>query len=345
MTGFIDQDRFAKVFSAIDEGYGLCEMVVDGQGRALDYRFLEVNRLFESMTGLEGAAGRTALELVPGLERHWVETYARVGLGRETLRFQQGSAVIGRWFDVFATPVEPRGGFVIVFRDITAQREAEIARERALQRSESLLRETNHRVMNSLGMIGSILRVEARAAPDEAARAALGRVGGRIASVGALYRTLGEMGSAASVPADRYLGEIARLVAESIGRPDEVALRCDIAPVELCTAVATPLGLILNELMTNSLKHAFPEGRGGALHVRLRPEGDRVLLEVEDDGQGAPPPAPGDAALAGNQGGSGLGAGQSLVEALARQIGAEMSARSGPRGTAVALLVPPPGST
>lgn len=114
--------RLRDLFTTIDEGYSLCEMVVDAAGEPVDYRFLEVNPLFEAMTGLVGAVGRTALELVPNLERHWVETYARVGLGGETLRFENGSEAMGRWFDVFAAPVLPRGRFALVFKDITEQK-------------------------------------------------------------------------------------------------------------------------------------------------------------------------------------------------------------------------------
>ena len=119
--------RFRALFSSIDEGYCLCEMILDDDGQAVDYRFLEVNPLFEEMTGLADAGGRTAYELVPNLEPHWVETYARVALGGEPVRFESGSEAMGRWFDVFATPVEPHGRFALVFKDITERREAERA--------------------------------------------------------------------------------------------------------------------------------------------------------------------------------------------------------------------------
>src|SRR5690606_8871333 len=110
------EGRLRAIFSTIDEGYCLCDMIADGDGRPVDYRFLEVNPLFEQMTGMAGAEGRTARECVPGLEPHWVETYARVGFGRETLRFESGSDAMGRWFDIFAAPVEPHGRFALVFK-------------------------------------------------------------------------------------------------------------------------------------------------------------------------------------------------------------------------------------
>ena len=134
-----DRDgRLRALFDAIDQGYCLCEMIVDEAGTAVDYRFLEINPRFEEMTGLVDPVGRTALELVPNLEPEWVQTYARVGLGQETVRFEQGSAVMGRWFDVFATPLQPHGCFAIVFKDETARHRAETALRESEQRFRRL---------------------------------------------------------------------------------------------------------------------------------------------------------------------------------------------------------------
>lgn len=133
--------RFRALFSAIDEGYCLAEMVLDDDGRPVDYRFLEINPRFEAMTGLVDAAGRTAYEMRPDLEPHWVETYARVALEGETLRFENGSEAMGRWFDVWAGPVEPRGRFALVFKDVTGRRRA----EQALRASEVAERHARER--------------------------------------------------------------------------------------------------------------------------------------------------------------------------------------------------------
>jgi PAS domain S-box-containing protein len=126
-----------SVFESIDEGYCICEMIVDDAGNATDYVFLEVNPKFEEFTGLVNAAGRRATDLVPGLEKVWVETYARVALGGETLRFEQGSEAMGRWFDVFAMPMNQPGRFAIIFRDQTSKHVAELA----LRESERRFRE------------------------------------------------------------------------------------------------------------------------------------------------------------------------------------------------------------
>jgi GAF domain-containing protein/anti-sigma regulatory factor (Ser/Thr protein kinase)/PAS domain-containing protein len=124
------QNQLQTLFDAIDEGYCLCEMVL-AEDEPIDYRILKVNPLFETMTGLKEAVGKTALELVPGLEPEWILKYARVALLRESFRFELGSETMGRWFDVFATPVEPHGHFALVFKDQTVLQQ----RQNQLQQS------------------------------------------------------------------------------------------------------------------------------------------------------------------------------------------------------------------
>lgn len=133
-------DVFRIVFESMDEAYCLCDMVVV-DGLPVDYRFLEVNSLFEAHTGLSDPIGRTATELVPGLEQHWIDTYARVALEGETLRFEQQSQVMGKWFDVFAVPVPPYGRFALVFRDTTGRRAAELRLTESEQRFRTMTEE------------------------------------------------------------------------------------------------------------------------------------------------------------------------------------------------------------
>jgi len=158
-----DDDRFHSIFTAIDEGYCLCEMILDDSGEPIDYRFLETNPMFEEMTGLVDAVGKTAYELVPNLEHHWVETYARAAIGGERIRFQQGSEAMGRWFDVFTMPIEPRGRFAIVFKDDSARHRA----KSALQKSEQSLRDLAIRERrNSLRLQHALLPAELVARPN-----------------------------------------------------------------------------------------------------------------------------------------------------------------------------------
>ncbi len=119
--------KYRTLFDSIDEGFCLIEMIFDDAGQPIDYRFIETNAVFGSQTGLEKVTGKTALELIPNLEKWWIETYGRVALTGESVRFENYSAPMKRWFDVYAARI---GGdtnrlVAIVFRDITKSRQAE----------------------------------------------------------------------------------------------------------------------------------------------------------------------------------------------------------------------------
>jgi signal transduction histidine kinase len=126
--------RYRELFDAIDQGFCVLQIIFDDDGRALDYRFLETNPAFEEQTGLVNAVGRTARELVPELESHWFETYGRVALTGEPVRFEQGSESLGRWFDVFAFRIgDPaERNVALLFKDVSEARNAAIERERLL---------------------------------------------------------------------------------------------------------------------------------------------------------------------------------------------------------------------
>jgi signal transduction histidine kinase len=119
--------HYRTLLDNIDQGFCLLEMIYGPEGAAVDYRFLRVNRPFERHTGLRDAAGRTARELVPNLEQHWVETYAAVAATGAPLRFEQGSAALGRHFEVEAVRVgaPERRQVALIFTDVTARKLAE----------------------------------------------------------------------------------------------------------------------------------------------------------------------------------------------------------------------------
>ena len=130
--------RYRALFESIDAGFCVIEMLFDDAGTPVDYRFVETNPAFVAQTGLVDAVGRRAKELVPGLEDHWIETYARVATSGEPVRFENRADELGRWFDVFAFRVgAPDDRHVaLLFTDVTASRRAAQERERLLSALE-----------------------------------------------------------------------------------------------------------------------------------------------------------------------------------------------------------------
>lgn len=328
------RNHLDQLFQAIDEGYCLAEMIRDDQGRPQDYRFVETNPLFEAMTGMTDTRGRTAREMRPGVDQSWLESCDAVARG-QTQRFQQRSEATGRVFDVFATPVLPEGRFALVMRDITERQRIEAEREDARARAENLLAELNHRVMNTLAMITALVRMESHELGDKGAGQALQRLETRLAAVTTLYRALHRAADVTQVAADRYLPEVAQAVAGSLSQDGRVAVVCDCAAESLPTDSAAPLGLFLNEVMTNALKYAFPDGRSGTLRVGFRRiDAGHVALSVADDGIGT------DAAQAtAHTHGTG-GTGTRLIEAFAEQLQGRLDIDSSDKGTAVTITFP-----
>jgi signal transduction histidine kinase len=129
-----ERARYRYLFDSIDDGFCVLQVLFDGDGRAVDYLFLETNPAFVQQTGLLDAVGRTARDAVPGLEQRWIDTYARVALTGEPVRFENGSEAMARWFDVYAFRVGHPGehSVALLFSDITAQRAAERERQRLI---------------------------------------------------------------------------------------------------------------------------------------------------------------------------------------------------------------------
>ncbi len=121
------EGKYRTLFDSIDQGYTLLEVVYDADGVAADLRFHATNRVFEKQTGLSDYLGKTARQLNPNLEEHWVKTYARVVEKGEPVRFDYYVKEIRRWFTVFASRVGGDGSHFlnVVFDDITERKQTE----------------------------------------------------------------------------------------------------------------------------------------------------------------------------------------------------------------------------
>lgn len=119
------EERYRTLFESIDEGFCVVEILLDANDTPIDYCVLEINPAFEQQTGLHQAIGKTARQL--NLEEHWIEIYGQVALTGKSIRFENGSKTLNRWFDVYAcrTGKIDERKVAIVFKDISAQKRAE----------------------------------------------------------------------------------------------------------------------------------------------------------------------------------------------------------------------------
>ncbi|MFP4430517.1 MAG: PAS domain-containing protein [Spirochaetaceae bacterium] len=224
-------------------------------------------------------------------------------------------------------PVRLRG-FMI---NITERRISEDRVAALLEEKEMLLQELTHRVKNNLTTLSSLLLLQEDAAAGDEVRSALGEARRRVETLYRVYALLNDRAIDGTIDLKEYLESLIPGVAETGLISSRIAITAEVASVTLPTDSAIALGMITNELVTNSIKHAFPRGVSGTIAVAVTAETDeRCYLTVRDDGVGFVPG--GDA-----EDGTGPGVGLTLVEGLARQIGANVGIETGAKGTSVEI--------
>ncbi|MDR4307778.1 response regulator [Chelatococcus sambhunathii] len=212
-----------------------------------------------------------------------------------------------------------------------AKEAAERAVVEARDRAETLLREVNHRVGNSLQLVSAFMHLQSSNLPDGPARDMMRETEARILAIAQIHRRLYTSPDVRAVDMDEYLSGLAEELESSL-RTAERPHRIDInaEPVKMATDRAVSLGVIVTELVTNAFKYAYPQGEEGEVRVRLARDGALLSLSVEDDGIGMADDAPP----------SGTGLGQKIVRAMAASIQSRVERESTSRGTKIVLAFP-----
>ena len=219
---------------------------------------------------------------------------------------------------------------LLAIEDVTERATLEREHAAAHERIGMLLQELTHRVKNSLQFIASMVMIEARSLKSDEGKAALERVSHRIAALGHLYSKLNKADTVEAVDAATYLDELCRDLIASVHKEGDtsIVLETDIESELLPTDRAIPIGLIVNELVTNAVKYAFPGEAKGTVMVTLKRAPGELRLTVADDGQGLDP----------RRADSGLGG--RLVDGFAQQLGGQVERKSDRQGTTVRLILP-----
>jgi two-component sensor histidine kinase len=216
---------------------------------------------------------------------------------------------------------------LLAVSDVTDARLAERLKDDLLREKAILFQELQHRVANSLQIIASVLMQSARRVSSEETRGYLRDAHSRVMSVAALQHQLAAS-NVGEVELRGYLTELCGSIAASMIH-DRTALTLEVKADEATAApeISVSLGLVVTELVINALKHAFPNNRGGHIVVAYKVSGADWVLTVSDDGQGMPTGAqPAKAGL-----------GTSIVQALAKQLGAGVAVIGTDPGTSIRI--------
>ncbi|MBK9146618.1 MAG: tetratricopeptide repeat protein [Flavobacteriales bacterium] len=211
-------------------------------------------------------------------------------------------------------------------REVLAQKQVI---EAQLKEKELLLREIHHRVKNNLQTVSSLLSIQGRGITDTKAKEAVNDSRLRVKSMALIHQDLYREGDLTGVAMPMYLDKLVNGLITSYGMADRVRTDLRVAPIRLDVDTAVPIGLILNELITNALKYAWPHARTGTLTVAVQESDGALVVEVADDGVGMADPA------SVSEGGTGFGLG--MIRTFAGRLKAEHTITS-KKGTSVRLV-------
>ena len=246
----------------------------------------------------------------------------------KSVHYIQANGLVQR--DLSGRPVRMLG----TNRDITASKLADAALQSSLDEKVALLNEVHHRVKNNLQVIASLLRLEARRSEHPTTKSVLKEMIGRILSMALLHESLYRSATFAAVDLGGYLKQLTtQSFRASVVRPGSIRLHLNLTSVQVEMDQALPCGLLVNELISNCLKHGFPCDHNGEVRVELQPMigGPQLRLRVSDTGVGLP--ADIEAKL-------GNSLGLQLVSSLARQIDGRLEVGPGPGAVFEVIFTP-----
>ena len=243
------------------------------------------------------------------------------GLGRRTMSLNARQVI-------YEGGAEPT--ILLGIEDVTSQRSLEAEKDSLLAEKDILLSELRHRVSNSLQIIASIILLKATRVSSEETRVHLQDAHNRVLSVATVQQQLQVAGGLGRIEVGPYLAKLCLALADSMIADDRrIVIKVKSEGGSATCREAESIGLIVTELVINSLKHAFNGAKKvGQIVVGYDVSGDDWKLTVEDDGVGRP-----DGLFA--QPKEGLGTG--IVNALAKQLGAQVETISGPEGTSISV--------
>lgn len=203
---------------------------------------------------------------------------------------KNGDQFIGEWnAAVIRDPEEKPKAFMITARDITHHKNIETQMQASIQEKNVLLKEIHHRVKNNLQIISSLLNLQSMYIEDEKALEVFKESQNRVKSMAIIHEKLYQSGNFAEINVAEYLKKLTENIYSSYGvNIDQIKMEINAEDIFLDINTAIPCFLIINEVITNCIKHAFPNGRTGTITIDFKKIGEKHVIRIHDDGIGLP---------------------------------------------------------
>ncbi|AKB65462.1 MULTISPECIES: PAS domain-containing sensor histidine kinase [Methanosarcina] len=303
------KEQYQTLFNSISEGFANCKAIYNEHGTLCDLLILDINPAGARLSGCEREAqiGKTMREIWPDVEDYWFEAYQKVDQTGESIQFENFGNMPGKWFTIQIDRIE-KGQFAVTFRDIT---EKKVAQEALAKIETARNKEIHHRIKNNLQVISSLLDLAAEKFRNKnhldsyEVLEAFRESQNRVMSIAYIHKELHEGEGLEKLNFSLYLEKLAENLFQtySVGHSG-ISLDLDLEDnVFFDTDIAVPLGMIVNELISNSLKYAFQGRDKGTIRIKLFSEGvinesnskdelkrknTKYTLTVSDNGIGIP---------------------------------------------------------
>ncbi len=285
------EERYRTLYSSMSEGVAIHKIVYSKEMVPVDYTIVDVNPAFEKILGItrEESVGKNASEVYSLEKPPYLEIYANVGKTGHPTRFETYYEPIDKYFDISVFSLS-KDTFVTVFEDISSHRKSEDDIRASLKEKEILLQEIHHRVKNNMQIISSLLNLQKRYVDgDEVALDVLKESQNRVTSMAMIHEKLYQSNDFMHINIGNYVENLVTDLFYSYAIPkSKIIPIVDSDEIQLNIETSIPCGLIISELVSNSLKYAFPNERTGEIRLSIKVEDDGYHLTVSDNGIGLP---------------------------------------------------------
>ena len=299
-TGIKAKSRISDILLKAIETTNEMVIVTDAPDNIGNEEIVFVNNAFEKVTqySKEEVMGKTPTFLQgPETDRQVInDLVEKLSEGKrfegETFNYKKdGTKYRVSWsIDPIRNDTGEITHFVAVQRDVTQEWEQRRQLQEVIKERETLVKETHHRIKNNLATITGLLELQIMKSDSEEVKQVLSESMTRVKSIASIHEKLYETEGLASITLDVYINDLIEQLHDSLEGLEastDIKFTMDLEPISLKTRQAVPLGLIINELITNAHKHAFDEN-GGTVTVSCTIEDEQITLKVSDDGKGLP---------------------------------------------------------
>ncbi|TGL87219.1 response regulator [Leptospira congkakensis] len=224
-----------------------------------------------------------------------IDSFSKTGVSRRAMGALgqiRGLRANGEEFPIEASisqiSVKEEKLFTVILRDVSVRNLSESRIQKLLLEKENILKEIHHRVKNNMSSIFTLLTLQARAQSESSVQTILYEAAGRVKSMIVLYDKLYHSETDNTVSLQDYFPAIFNEIVSIFPKSVEVKMNITEEPIELNAKLLSSLGIILNELITNSMKHAFNEKTSAVIELKIFREGKKLYLEYSDNGVGIP---------------------------------------------------------